>query len=79
MLASGGMDRHLIYVGLTRHRETAALYGGRDEFSDLAALATRLGRAGRSRARWIMRNGAASRRNSLGWRIPAPGWFVTIR
>lgn len=45
VLASGGMDRHLIYVGLTRHRETAALYGGRDEFADLAALAARLGRA----------------------------------
>lgn len=45
VLASGGMDRDLAYVGLTRHREAATLYAGRDEFRDEAALARRLGRA----------------------------------
>ena len=32
VLASGGMDRHLTYVGMTRHRKQAALYAGRDDF-----------------------------------------------
>ena len=45
VLASGGMDRHLAHVGLTRHREAATLYAERDDFRDEAALARRLGRA----------------------------------
>ncbi|WP_159013943.1 Ti-type conjugative transfer relaxase TraA [Acidisoma sp. S159] len=45
VLASGGMDRHLAYVGMTRHRETATLYAGRDDFKDEAALSRRLSRA----------------------------------
>jgi Ti-type conjugative transfer relaxase TraA len=45
VLASGGMDRHLAYVGMTRHRDTATLYAGRDDFRDEAALARRLSRA----------------------------------
>ena len=32
VLASGSMDRHLTYVGMTRHREEVRLYAGRDEF-----------------------------------------------
>jgi hypothetical protein len=39
------MDRHLTYVAMTRHRDGAALYAGRDEFADLAALSARLGRS----------------------------------
>jgi len=31
LLASGGTDRHLAYVGMTRHREAATLYAGGDE------------------------------------------------
>jgi Ti-type conjugative transfer relaxase TraA len=45
VLASGGMDRHLAYVGMTRHRDAATLYAGRDDFHDEAALARRLSRA----------------------------------
>jgi hypothetical protein len=45
VLASGGMDRHLAYVGMTRHREAATLYAGRDDLRDEAALARRLSRA----------------------------------
>ena len=45
LLASGGMDRHLAYVDMTRHREAATLYAGRDDFRDEAALAARLSRA----------------------------------
>jgi Ti-type conjugative transfer relaxase TraA len=45
MLASGGMDRHLAYVGMTRHRDDAALYAGRDDFKDERAMVRRLGRA----------------------------------
>ena len=46
VLSSGGMDRHLTYVAMTRHREAATLYAGRDEFGDLQGLSERLGRAG---------------------------------
>jgi Ti-type conjugative transfer relaxase TraA len=46
VLSSGGMDRHLTYVAMTRHREEATLYAGRDEFKDLQGLSERLGRAG---------------------------------
>ena len=40
------MDRHLTYVGMTRHRDQVTLYAGRDEFKDVAALSARLSRAG---------------------------------
>jgi Ti-type conjugative transfer relaxase TraA len=46
VLASGSMDRHLAYVGMTRHRDSVTLYAGRDEFKDVAALSSRLSRAG---------------------------------
>jgi len=46
VLASGTMDRHLSYVAMTRHRDTATLYAGRDEFKDIDALSGRLSRAG---------------------------------
>jgi Ti-type conjugative transfer relaxase TraA len=44
VLASGGMDRHLAYVAMTRHRERVTLYAGRDDFKDHEALAGRLSR-----------------------------------
>ena len=46
VLASGTMDRHLTYVGMTRHRDAVTLYAGRDEFKDIDALSSRLSRAG---------------------------------
>jgi Ti-type conjugative transfer relaxase TraA len=46
VLASGSMDRHLTYVGMTRHRDQVTLYAGRDESKDVAALSSRLSRAG---------------------------------
>ncbi|TRL32744.1 Ti-type conjugative transfer relaxase TraA, partial [Methylosinus sporium] len=46
VLASEGMDRHLSYVAMTRHREEARLYAGRDQFADLRALSARLSRSG---------------------------------
>lgn len=45
VLGSGTMDRHLIYVAMTRHREAVTLYVDRGEFSDLRALSARLGRS----------------------------------
>ena len=45
VLAAETMDRHLTYVAMTRHRESAALYASREEFGDLAALSARLGRS----------------------------------
>ena len=34
VLATPGMDRHLAYVGMTRHREGVELFAGRDDFED---------------------------------------------
>jgi hypothetical protein len=45
VLASESMDRHLAYVGITRHRAAVTLYAARDEFRDLTALSNRLGRS----------------------------------
>jgi Ti-type conjugative transfer relaxase TraA len=45
VLASDSMDRHLAYVGMTRHRTAVTLYAGQDESRDLAALSNRLGRS----------------------------------
>jgi hypothetical protein len=45
VLASSTMDRHMTYVAMTRHRDGAQLYVGRDEFSDVAALTARLSRS----------------------------------
>jgi len=46
VLASDRMDRHLTYVAMTRHRETATLYAGREEFASLSELSARLSRSG---------------------------------
>ncbi len=46
VLASGSMDRHLAYVAMTRHRDQAKLYAGRDELKDLPALSASMGRSG---------------------------------
>ena len=45
VLATPGMDRHLAYVGMTRHRESADLYAGRDDFKGFDDLKERLSRA----------------------------------
>ena len=45
VLASESMDRHLAYVGMTRHRTAVTLYAAQDEFRDLAALSDRLSRS----------------------------------
>ena len=39
------MDRHLSYVGMTRHREEARLYAEKNDFNDFEALKERLSRA----------------------------------
>ncbi|WP_316014669.1 AAA family ATPase [Roseobacter sp. HKCCA0434] len=38
VLASPGMNKHLVYVAMSRHRESVALYVPQDRISDLAAL-----------------------------------------
>jgi Ti-type conjugative transfer relaxase TraA len=45
VLATPGMDRHLAYVSMTRHREGVELFVGRDDFRDFEALKDRLSRA----------------------------------
>jgi Ti-type conjugative transfer relaxase TraA len=44
VLATPGMDRHLAYVGMTRHREAAKLYYGRDDFEQKDNLSQTLSR-----------------------------------
>ncbi|MGL4967403.1 MAG: Ti-type conjugative transfer relaxase TraA [Inquilinus sp.] len=46
VLATRGMDQHLSYVAMSRHREAATMYASRTEFEDFDALAERLGRSG---------------------------------
>lgn len=62
VLASGTMDRHLIYVAMTRHRDGAQLYAGMDEFTDR--------RAGR-----LVEHGTAPYENKPGNR---DSYFVTL-
>jgi hypothetical protein len=45
VLATPVMDRHLAYVGMTRHREGVELYAGRDDFKSFDELKDRLSRA----------------------------------
>jgi hypothetical protein len=44
VLATPGMDRHLAYVAMTRHREQADIYASREDFSGFDALKNRLSR-----------------------------------
>ncbi len=44
VLATEGMDRHLAYVALSRHRDAVSLHWSADSFADEAALARQLGR-----------------------------------
>ena len=46
VLASETMDRHMTYVAMTRHKDSAQLYAGEDQFADMEALKSRLGRSG---------------------------------
>ena len=45
VLATPGMDRHLAYVAMTRHRDGADLFAGRDDFKGYDELKERLSRA----------------------------------
>ena len=45
VLATPGMDRHLAYVAMTRHREGVEVFAGRDDFKDYGELKERLSRA----------------------------------
>ena len=45
VLASPGMDSHLAYVAMTRHREDVQLHAGRDDFKDIEALGAGLSHA----------------------------------
>jgi Ti-type conjugative transfer relaxase TraA len=45
VLATPGMDRHLSYVAMTRHRDGVELYAGRDDFKGFDELKEKLSRA----------------------------------
>jgi hypothetical protein len=42
VLATPGMDRHLAYVAMTRHRERAEIFASREDFQNFEALKERL-------------------------------------
>ena len=44
VLATAGMDRHMSYVGLTRHRDAVALHWSGEAFGDASGLTRVLGR-----------------------------------
>jgi hypothetical protein len=44
LLATPGMDRHLAYVGMTRHREGVEVYAARDDFKSFDELKEPLSR-----------------------------------
>ncbi len=44
VLATAGMDRHMTYVGLTRHRDAVALHWSWEAFGDASGLMRTLGR-----------------------------------
>ncbi len=63
VMASGTMDRHLTYVSMTRHRDQATLYAGKDEFKGgMESLAARLGRDGSKETTLDYVQGFAERR-----------------
>ena len=71
VLATRGMDRHLAYVGMTRHRDTAKLYYGRDDFEakdDLYRILSRK-RQATSTLDFAERRGIETRR----------GWLEAVR
>ncbi|MBI3759774.1 MAG: Ti-type conjugative transfer relaxase TraA [Deltaproteobacteria bacterium] len=45
ILATPGMDRHLSYVAMTRHRDGVEMYAGRDDFKGFDELKEKLSRA----------------------------------
>ncbi|RIV10575.1 Ti-type conjugative transfer relaxase TraA, partial [Klebsiella pneumoniae] len=44
VMASSTMDRHLTYVAMTRHRDTATLYAGRDALKNITVLSDSMSR-----------------------------------
>lgn len=63
VMASGTMDRHLTYVSMTRHRDQATLYAGKDEFKGgMESLSARLGRDGSKETTLDYAQGFAERR-----------------
>ncbi|MBX9875709.1 MAG: Ti-type conjugative transfer relaxase TraA, partial [Beijerinckiaceae bacterium] len=63
VMASGTMDRHLTYVSMTRHRDQATLYAGKDEFKGgMESLTARLGRDGSKETTLDYAQGFAERR-----------------
>ncbi|NRC57283.1 Ti-type conjugative transfer relaxase TraA [Neoaquamicrobium sediminum] len=70
VLATWGMDRHLAYVAMSRHRDAVTLYANRKDFSDHSALTERLGTSGakgttldyEERAEYLERRGHESER-----------------
>ncbi len=66
VLASASMDRHLSYVAMSRHRDAAGLYAGRDQFPNAAAMTQRLGGSGAKETTLDYAQAYAERRGLAG-------------
>ncbi|WP_420832212.1 Ti-type conjugative transfer relaxase TraA [Rhizobium cauense] len=66
VMASTTMDRHLTYVAMTRHREDARLYVGRDEMTDTKVLGASMGRSGAKETTLDYTKSFATRRGLAG-------------
>lgn len=70
VLGSWGMDRHLAYVAMSRHRESATLYANHKDFEDHSVLIERMAQSGakettldyEERAEYLERRGHESER-----------------
>lgn len=70
VLATWGMDRHLAYVAMSRHRDAVTLYANRKDFADYSVLTERLAESGakgttldyEERAEYLERRGHESER-----------------
>ena len=76
VLASESMDRHLAYVGMTRHRAAVTLYAARDEFRDLAALSDRLSRSNAKETTLDYERAGYAERRGLRSLVPASAIVV---
>lgn len=67
VLATRSFDKHLAYVGLSRHKESLKVYAGRDEFEDIQVMANQFRRLNRqeSIATFAKRHGLDFQESSI--------------
>ena len=86
LLASETMDRHLTYVGMTRHRDRGIVYASRDQFVDRDAFIKTLSRSGAKETTldyprpgpegFAMRRGIDRSRGDFAWDVGASSRYL---